>query len=166
MENQALGVWILFLGWFGFNPGSAGIIAGGDDPLAHDLPAIVAINTMVGGIAAAGFGFLIDNFVFGKINITSTLNCVLCGLVGVTGIANACSAPSAIVIGAISAIIYHCVAPLLPNRFGIDDSLDVFAVHGANGIWGTLAIGLFHQTDGLFFSGSPTLLWVQVYCLK
>ncbi len=150
----ALGVFILWLGWFGFN-GASTLAA---DP--STVPTVIA-NTFLAasaGIIATAF---YTKFRFGHIDGSLTLNGALAGLVGITAGALDVAIYGAIIIGLIAGPILVEGVRLIEHKFRVDDPVGAIAVHGICGIWGTIAVGLFHVTDGLFYSGSPTLVAVQ-----
>lgn len=154
----ALGVFILWLGWFGFNPGST-TTAGGD-------MAVIAVTTNLAA-AAGAVGALITVWLkFGKPDVGMTLNGALAGLVSITaGCANV-SPLTAVLIGFIGGILV-VFAVIGFENIGVDDPVGAISVHGACGVWGTLAVGLFAQetfggTNGLFFGGGVDLLFVQL----
>jgi len=140
----ALGGFILWLGWFGFNGGSVG----GFD---KDNVGLVLINTHMGGVAgvvgAIGWAMLTRRPVL----MSTTVNASLCGLVAVTAGAATLSPLTASLVGLIAGILFIYMAEFIRSR-RIDDAVDAFAVHGVGGIWGTLAAGLFYSGD--FFNVS------------
>jgi ammonium transporter, Amt family len=140
-----LGVFILWLGWFGFNPGSQLAIHGGN----ADAVALVAVNTNLaaaaGGLIAMVVAWL---FVTRKPDLPTTLNGVLAGLVAVTAPCAYVTPGFAILIGAIGGVIVVYGALLL-ERLKIDDPVSAVPVHLMNGIWGTLAIGIFATENGV-----------------
>jgi len=131
-------VMILWIGWYGFNAGSTLGLSGG----FADLAARVAVTTTLAAGAGAASAMAISWFRSGKSDLSLTLNGVLGGLVGITA-GTATVAPwAAVVIGLVAgAIIVYGVALL--ERFRIDDPVGAVPVHLFNGIWGTLAVGLF-----------------------
>jgi Amt family ammonium transporter len=150
----ALGVFILWFGWFGFNPGSALSVGNGD------LIAKVAMNTSLaaamGGIGAIVLAWVIN----GKPDLAFAMNGALAGLVAITAPCNVVDPWAAMVIGAVGGILV-VLATLGLDKIKIDDPVGAFPVHGVNGIWGTLAVGLFAANNGLFTKGSWDLLGVQ-----
>ena len=157
----ALGVFILWFGWFGFNPGSTLSVGNGD------LIARVAINT---NLAAAAGGILAMVTIWrfsGKPDLSMALNGALAGLVAVTAPCAFIDPWAAIAIGAIGGILVVMVAIGL-DKMRIDDPVGAFPVHGVNGIWGTLSIGIFGKsalglpTDGLIYGGGLTQLGIQL----
>ncbi len=131
----ALGVFILWLGWFGFNAGST--TAGTTDI------ALIAINTFLAAGAGATLAMITTWIVTGKPNGPTTLNGVLAGLVAITaGCANL-TPGFAIITGAIAGVLVH-YATIFIDKF-VDDAVGAIAVHGVCGAWGTLAAGLFNS---------------------
>ena len=133
-----LGVMILWIGWYGFNAGSTLGLSGG----FADLAARVAVTTTLAAGAGAASAMVISWLRSGKSDLSLTLNGVLGGLVGITAGTATVEPWAAVVIGLVAgAIIVYGVALL--ERFRIDDPVGAVPVHLFNGIWGTLAVGLF-----------------------
>lgn len=133
----ALGVFILWLGWFGFNAGST---TTGDTSIA-----LIAINTFLAAAAGATAAMLITWFTTGKPDGAVTLNGVLAGLVGITaGCANL-SPGFAILTGALAGILVYYSMKFLEKY--VDDAVGAVSVHGVCGAWGTLAAGMFNTGD-------------------
>ena len=99
-------------------------------------------------------------FKYGQIDITMTINGVLAGLVAVTAGCNIIDSGSAIIIGLIAGVLVD-IAVLFIDKIKIDDPVGAIAVHGVNGLFGTIAVGLFASEDGLFFGGGTDLLITQ-----
>lgn len=136
MPLAALGVFILWLGWFGFNPGST--------TTADTSIAMIFVNTNLAAAAGAVLAMFTSWIKFGKPEIGMSLNGALAGLVGITaGCANV-SPSSAIVIGAIAGILV-VLSVILFEQIKIDDPVGAVSVHGVCGAWGTLAAGLFNM---------------------
>jgi Amt family ammonium transporter len=135
----ALGVFILWLGWFGFNPGST--------TAGNTTIAMIFVNTNLAAAAGCVTAMLTSWLIFKKPEIGMSLNGALAGLVAITaGCANV-SPTSSIIIGAIGGILV-VFAVLFIDRIGIDDPVGAISVHGINGAWGTLAAALFN-IDGV-----------------
>ena len=152
----ALGVFILWFGWYGFNAGST-LGAVGQDI------ASVAVTTTLSAAAGACVAMITawTYPVYGKPDVGMTLNGALAGLVGITaGTANVTNG-AAVLIGAISGLIV-VVSIVLFERNGIDDPVGAISVHGVAGIWGVLAVGLFETSEGLFYGGGPGQFGVQL----
>ena len=139
-----LGVMILWIGWYGFNAGSTLGLSGG----FADLAARVAVTTTLAAGAGAASAMLISWVKFGKSDLSLTLNGVLGGLVGITAGTATVEPWAAVVIGLVAgAIIVYGVGLL--EALKIDDPVGAVPVHLFNGIWGTLAVGLFTAKDYL-----------------
>lgn len=163
MSLAALGTFILWLGWFGFNPGSQLAIASQSDA---DAVAMVAVTTNLAA-AAGALGALFTAWLrYGKPDLGQTLNGVLGGLVAITAGCAYVDPLSSIIIGFIAGPVVVFSAELL-EKLKIDDPVGAVPVHLVNGIWGTLAVGLFASipgntgTTGLFYGGGLTLLISQ-----
>lgn len=156
----SLGVFILWFGWFGFNAGST--LGVGDGSLIS----LVAINTNLAAAAGGIIAMIVVWSKTGKPDLSMALNGALAGLVAVTAPCAFISPVSAIIIGAVGGCLV-VFASLLLDKLKIDDPVGAFPVHGVNGIWGTLSIGLFGREslglahDGLLFGGGFTQLGVQ-----
>jgi Amt family ammonium transporter len=153
----ALGVFILWLGWFGFNPGSQLAI----DGLNADAVALVAANTNLGAVAGGAVALVAFWLKSGKPDLGMTLNGVLGGLVAVTAPCAFITPGASLIIGAIGGLVIVFGVPFL-DRLKIDDPVGAVPVHLFNGIWGTIALGLFHAETGLFYGGGFGLLGVQL----
>ncbi|MBS3821687.1 MAG: ammonium transporter [Planctomycetes bacterium] len=150
----SLGVFILWFGWFGFNPGST--VAVGDGSLLSR----VAMNTNLSAAAGAITAMLAIWAVGGKPDLGMVMNGALAGLVAITAPCAQVEPLAAIVIGAVGGVIV-VLGALLLDRLRIDDPVGAVPVHGMNGIWGTLAIGLFATDSGLFYGHGIKQLGVQ-----
>jgi Amt family ammonium transporter len=151
-----LGVFILWLGWFGFNPGST---MGADaTSIAH-----IAVTTNAGAIAGALAALVTSKLMFKKWEATMTLNGVLAGLVSVTCPCAWISIPGALIIGAIGGVLVVLSVVFIDQKLKIDDPVGAISVHGVCGAWGTLSLGLFCTVEGgpelgLFYGGDATQL--------
>jgi Amt family ammonium transporter len=144
-----LGTFILCFGWFGFNPGST--LAANDTRFA-----IVAVNTMLASASGAMMGMLYGKLKFGKPDPSWMCNGMLAGLVAITAPCAFVSANAAIFIGAVSGMLVITAALFVETALRIDDPVGAIAVHGVNGIWGIIALGLFaNGTYGEGFNGVP-----------
>lgn len=157
-----LGVFILFVGWFGFNPGSQ---------LAADIEVPrIALNTLfaaaAGGVAAMGTSWI----KFGKPDVSFAGNGLLGGLVSITAGAYALDGYMSVLSGFIGGIIVT-FSVLMFDRLRVDDPVGAISVHGVCGAWGTIAVGLFANANapfldegsaGLFFGGGAELLVNQL----
>lgn len=154
-----LGAGLLWFGWFGFNAGSALAASG----LAAN--AFVVTNTAA---AMGAITWLTASWIrHGRPSALGAAAGAVAGLVAITPASGYVDASSAIVIGFGAGILCHFAVDFMKERLGVDDALDVFAVHGVGGIWGALATGLFADKsinefgdDGLFF-GNASQLWEQ-----
>lgn len=169
MSIATLGCLILWLGWFGFNPGST-MAVGNGSLIAH-----IAITTNTaaafGGIAATITAWL----ALGKPDLSMIINGILAGLVAVTASCAFVSVPSAAVIGTIGGVLVVYAVGFF-DRLKIDDPVGAVSVHLVNGLWGTLAVGLFavgpsEAADalyaagpgkGLLLGGGIGQLWIQL----
>jgi ammonium transporter, Amt family len=131
-----LGTLILAFGWFGFNAGSS--LAGTDTQIG-----IIASNTMLASAAGAMSSYVYLMIRYGKPDVTMICNGMLAGLVAITAPCAFVTAPASVLIGAVAGVLVVVVAVMVEHRFKIDDPVGAVAVHGANGIWGVLALGLF-----------------------
>lgn len=150
----ALGVFILWLGWFGFNGGST---LAADPELVPSVIATTLLSTAAAFITAA----LYTKFRFGKVDPSLSLNGVLGGLVGITAGAAEISLGGSIIVGFVSGILLVEGVRFLESTLRIDDPVGAISVHGICGVWGTLALGLFSTSTGLFYGEGWSQLGVQ-----
>ncbi len=155
----ALGTFILWFGWYGFNAGST--LSGTDLRMA-----VIAVNTTLAA-ATGAIAALLTIYAKTKVwDIGMALNGALAGLVGITAPCAVVSAPSALIIGVVAGLLV--VASILTvENLGIDDPVGAFSVHGVNGIWGLIAVGLFADgtyadIKGLLFGGGAEQLITQL----
>ena len=139
-----LGVFILWVGWFGFNPGSQLAFAGGANT---DATMLIAANTMLAAGAGGLFAMLLAWGLFKKPDLTMALNGILAGLVGITANYDQVTNTNAIIIGAIAGLLV-VIGILALDKFKIDDPVGAFPVHGLCGVWGGIATGLFGSAEG------------------
>ncbi len=139
-----IGTFILAFGWFGFNPGST--LAGGDLRIA-----VIAVNTMLASASGALFAALYMKLTTKKWDPGMMANGMLAGLVAITAPCAFVNSLSAVIIGAIAGLLVIWVAVFVEKKLKIDDPVGAFAVHGANGAWGVLSLGLF--ADGTYGDG-------------
>ncbi len=151
----AVGAFILWFGWFGFNPGST-LSAVGNWELIGDIATNTFLASAAGGIATMAYTFLR----YGQIDITMVINGVLAGLVAVTAGCNVVGPVSALIIGFIAGILVD-IAVVVIDRMRIDDPVGAIAVHGVNGLFGTIAVGLFAKETGLLMGGGSAQLGIQ-----
>jgi ammonium transporter, Amt family len=138
-----LGTFILAFGWFGFNAGSS--LAGTDGRIG-----IVAVNTMLAGMSATLSGVLYMWITKGKPDPTMMCNSMLAGMVAITAPCAFVSPMGAFIIGAVAGVLV-VVSVFFWDRHGIDDPVGAISVHGVNGFWGVIAVGLF--SDGSYGIG-------------
>ncbi len=156
MPLAALGAFILWFGWFGFNPGSA--LNGLDSSIAH-----IAVTTNLAAAAGGLISALFTLWRYGKVDASMTMNGALAGLVAITAGCAYVNLVSAVIIGAIAGVIVVLAVELV-DRMHADDPVGAIAVHGFCGSFGTLAVGLFASigsSKGLFFGGGFKLLGIQ-----
>ncbi len=152
----SVGAFILWFGWFGFNPGSSLGAVGN-----WELIGSVVVNTFLASASGGIATMIYTYFTYTKIDITMVINGVLAGLVSITAGCNVVGPVSAIIIGAIAGILVD-VAVVFFDKIKVDDPVGAIAVHGVNGLFGTLAVGLFAIEGGLFYGGGPSLLLTQI----
>jgi len=155
MPLATIGVLLLWFGWFGFNGGST---IDGTTAAVADIIAATMMGGAAGGLAAMLYTF----WRTGKADIGMTLNGVLAGLVGVTAGANVLTLWSALLVGVASGLVMVFASAFVERVLRIDDAVGAVAVHGACGVLGTLAVGLFAPEGGLLYGGGWQLLGVQV----
>ncbi|MCW5979395.1 MAG: ammonium transporter [Bryobacteraceae bacterium] len=146
----ALGVFILFLGWFGFNAGST--------TTADGSIARIAVNTFLAGCVGAIGAMTVSWLRFGKPDIGMTLNGCLAGLVAITAPCATVTPAAAVMIGAIAGVIV-VFAVLFFDKIRVDDPVGAVSVHGVCGAWGTLSVALFHEK---LFLGGEYDFWGQL----
>jgi len=157
----ALGVFILWFGWFGFNPGST--LAVGDG----NLIARIAMNTNLAAAAGGITAIFLVWALLGKPDLAMGMNGALAGLVAITAPCAFVDPIPSILIGMVGGLLV-VFATLLLDRLKVDDPVGAFPVHGVNGIWGTLAIGLFGKEalglpgNGLFYGGGFGVFGIQL----
>ena len=163
----ALGCFILWFGWYGFN----GAAATNVDSLAS-----IFMNTTIAPATATVVCMLFTWIKDGKPDVGMCLNASLAGLVGITAGCASVDTIGALIIGAVSGILVDVVVEVLDKKFHIDDPVGAVGVHWANGVWGTIAVGLFatgrgdtvqafadgSTYAGLFYGGGAKLLGIQI----
>jgi len=173
---QMLGAFILWFGWYGFNTGSALSITGQHQA---EVVSLVAVNTTLAA-ASAGVAALLASYIFdehktgeGSFSLTHTMNGTLGGLVSITGACGVVEPWASVVIGFVAGLLYLYTSKFLV-RMKIDDVVDAVPVHMTGGIWGTIAVGLFANSNrlelaygrvgdsGVFMGGNGTLLGAQM----
>ena len=153
LPMTVLGGAMLWFGWFGFNAGSAL----GAGPLAANA---VLTTQMSAAIGIVGW-VLVERYHRGKPTVLGAVSGGVSGLVAITPAAGFVTPVAAIPIGFVGAICCYVAVAVLKSKFGYDDSLDAFGIHGVGGMWGAIATGLFATVsvnpdgaDGLFYGGN------------
>ncbi|MDR1471459.1 MAG: ammonium transporter [Synergistaceae bacterium] len=154
----ALGVFILWFAWFGFNGGST-LSATGDEALVS--MSSVIFNTNIAAAAAADVTMLITWVRYGKPDVSMTLNGALGGLVAITAGCDAVSPVGALLIGSISAFILVFGIEFIDQKMKVDDPVGAIGVHGLCGAAGTIMTGLFALDGGLFYGGGAGMVMAQ-----
>jgi len=161
LTAATIGAFVLWFGWFGFNPGSTMAAAWGDI-------ARIAVTTNSAAAAAAFSATIVSWIVLKKPDLTMILNGCLCGLVAITAPCAFVSVGSSVIIGLIAGV-FAVFGVLFFDKLKLDDPVGALTVHLLNGVWGTLAVGLFAQDmimpgttgNGLLFGGGAKLLTAQ-----
>ena len=133
----ALGVWILWLGWFGFNGGSELVVSNEAAAIAVSQ---VFLNTNIAAAGGVVATLITSQVVTKKMDITMAMNGAIAGLVAITAAPSAPSAGAALAIGAVGGVIVYFSIIILDRRFGIDDPVGAISAHGVVGIWGVMAV--------------------------
>jgi Amt family ammonium transporter len=149
----ALGAFVLWFGWFGFNPGST--LSGLDLNIAR-----IAVNTNLAAAVGGTMAALYTMAKYGKADPSMTINGALGGLVAITAGCAYVEPVSALVIGGVAGMLIVFAVPLF-DRLMADDPVGAIAVHGVCGTFGTLAVGIFAEKGGLLYGGGLGLLGVQ-----
>ncbi|MCG9966709.1 ammonium transporter [Pelotomaculum terephthalicicum JT] len=148
-----LGTFILWFGWFGFNPGSS--LSGLDMNIAR-----IALTTNLAAAAGGTAGILFTMFKYGKADPSMAMNGALAGLAAITAGTAYVQPASAVIIGGVAGVLVVLAVSFF-DKIKADDPVGAIAVHGAGGTWGVLAVGLFAQQGGLFYGGGAEFLGVQ-----
>ncbi|NLV32240.1 MAG: ammonium transporter [Acidobacteria bacterium] len=154
MPLATLGVFILWFGWFGFNPGST---TAGNGSIGY-----IAVTTNLAAAAGTVMALITSWTVLRKPDISMTLNGALAGLVAITAPCDGVSPMGAIAIGAMAGVLVVLSVMLLDYVLKVDDPVGAVSVHAVNGLWGTLSFGLFSTTSGLFYGHGFKQLGVQL----
>jgi Amt family ammonium transporter len=144
MALGTLGMFVLWVGWYGFNPGSTLALSGGFAALAAKVAVTTTLAACAGGVTAV----IVSKAKSGVYDMGLTINGILGGLVGITASCAIVDPWAAIVIGAVAAVIVIGAVDLL-DRLHIDDPVGAAPVHLGAGLWGVLAVGLFATNDGI-----------------
>ena len=160
---MALGVFILWFCWFGFNGGSTVAMTADAD---MELASLVMFNTNLAAAVATVVGMIFTWIRYGKPDVSITFNAALAGLVAITAPCDCVTPVGAFFIGLVAGILVVLAVDFFDNVAKIDDPVGAVSVHMVNGIWGTLAVGLFSSggdgvAPGLFYGGGFTQLGVQ-----
>jgi len=154
----ALGVFILWFGWFGFNPGSQLAMGSTADATAV---ARIFVTTNISAAAAAITSMIVSWIRYKKPDVSMTLNGALAGLVAITAGCAAVSPMGAFIIGSLAGILIIFSIEFIDKVLKIDDPVGASSVHGVCGAFGTLAVGLFATDGGLFYGGGFKMLGIQ-----
>jgi Amt family ammonium transporter len=159
MTLTMVGASMLWVGWFGFNAGSAAA--------ANGTAALAMINTLTATAGAVVAWCLIENFARGKASMLGAVSGVIAGLVAVTPAAGAVGPIGAIFLGAASSALCYFAVSVAKNKFGYDDTADVFGVHGVGGIVGAIGTGIFASTalGGTGYAEGLSMgpqVWIQI----
>lgn len=156
----ALGVFILWFGWYGFNGAAA---------VTTDQLASIFLTTTIAPAVATVVCMLFTWIKYGKPDVSMSLNASLAGLVAITAPCDVTDAAGSAIIGAVSGLLVVFGVWFLDNVLHVDDPVGAVAVHGFNGLWGTIAVGLFAtptapecEMTGLFYGGGFKLLGIQL----
>ena len=163
LTAMALGVFILWFCWFGFNGGSTVAMSTDSD---MELASLVMFNTNLAAAMATVVAMVFTWIRYGKPDVSMTFNAALAGLVAITASCDCVTPVGAFFIGSIAGIIVVLSVEFFDNIAKIDDPVGAVSVHMVNGIWGTLAVGLFSNggngvAPGLFYGGGFRQLGIQ-----
>ena len=155
-----LGVFILWFGWFWFNPGSqlAAATSGDQTAISH-----VFLTTNLAACAGGFFALVASWMKYGKPSLSLTLNGVLAGLVGITAGCDLVSPFGSVLIGAICGVVMIFAVDFIDHVLKIDDPVGASSVHGVCGCLGTILTGLFATEEGLFYGGGSSFLLAQLF---
>ncbi len=154
MALAALGVFILWLGWFGFNPGSTTF---GDGMIGY-----IAVTTNLSAAGGAVAAMFTSWAIFKKADMSMTFNGALAGLVSITAPCDVVSPIGALIIGLIGGALVVFSVTFIDRVLKVDDPVGAVSVHGVCGAWGTLAVGLFALEEGLFYGGGISQIGIQL----
>jgi len=155
----ALGVFILWFCWFGFNGGSTVSLTGDDTIFTASK---IFITTNLAAAVAATTTMFVTWIKYKKPDVSMTLNGALAGLVGITAGCDAVSPIGATIIGIVCGITVVFAIEIVENKFKIDDPVGAFSVHGVCGALGTILTGLLAIDGGLFYGGGTSLFLIQI----
>lgn len=155
----ALGIFILWFGWFGLNIGST-FTMDSDNGLV--TAGTVFLNTALAGAFSTVAAMLFTRIRYKKPDVSMSLNGCLAGLVAITAGCDVITPGGAAVIGAVAGVVVVLFIEFIDKICRVDDPVGVISVHGVCGLLGTLAVGLFSKDEGLFYKGSGELLGTQI----
>lgn len=155
----ALGVFILWFGWFGFNPGSQLAATGSDNAKAISH---IFITTNLAAAAGAVTAMIVTWMKYKRPGLSLTLNGALAGLVAITAGCDVVSPGGAVIIGILAGILLVFGVEFIDKVLKIDDPVGAVSVHGLNGAMGTIMVGLLSTDNGLFYGGGAAQLGSQL----
>jgi Amt family ammonium transporter len=155
----ALGVFILWFGWFGFNPGSQLAAAGSDNALAISH---IFITTNLAAASGAVCAMIITWCKYKRPGLSLTLNGALAGLVAITAGCDVVSPGGAVIIGILAGVVLVFGVEFIDKVLKIDDPVGAVSVHGLNGALGTILVGFLSTDNGLFYGGGAAQLGSQL----
>ena len=163
LTAMALGVFILWFCWFGFNGGSTVAMTADAD---MELASLVMFNTNLAAAVATVVAMIFTGIRYGKPDVSMTFNAALAGLVAITAPCDCVTPVGAFFIGLVAGFLVVLSVEFFDNVAKIDDPVGAVSVHMVNGMWGTLAVGLFSNggdgvAPGLFYGGGFTQLGVE-----
>ena len=150
----SLGVFILWFGWFGFNPGST---TAGNGSIGY-----IAVTTNLSAAAGAVLAMTVSWIIMKKPDASMALNGALAGLVSITASCDGVSPTGALMIGTVGGTLVVLSVLFIDHVLKIDDPVGAVSVHGISGAWGTVSTGLFNTESGLFYGGGFHQLGVQL----
>lgn len=154
-----LGIFLLWIGWFGFNGCSTINIADSD---TANVAADIFINTSLSASCAGIAAMLFSKFRYGKSDVSTTINGVLGGLVSITAGCDQVSGPGAIIIGSLAGVIVVLSIEIVDNVLKVDDPVGAISAHAVCGAYGTIMVGLLSKSTGLFYGKGPEQLGIQI----
>lgn len=160
LSLAALGVFILWFGWFGFNPGSQLAASGEVNRVAISH---VLLTTNLAAVAGGVATMIVTWFKYGKPSLSLTLNGILAGLVGITAGCDLVSPLGAVIIGLVCGVVLVYSIEFIDKKLHVDDPVGASTVHGVCGILGTIMTGLLSVGDGLFYGHGAGFLGAQVF---
>jgi Amt family ammonium transporter len=159
IPSMISGMFLLWVGWYGFNPGSSQAFSTIND--ASEVSATFITTTYSAACGGGIILFLSTSYSRGRAcDVISVCNGILGGLVAITAGCDAFDPPYSMLTGAIAGLVYLGTAHVV-EWLRVDDVVGAFAVHGTCGIWGVLSVGLFHRDTGVLFGSGPGQLYTQ-----